>query len=214
MGRLTAEQAAAKVLCVTSAAKHQPNVARLRAGGQPASKVEWIVSVSMLSEGWDVKNVFQIVPHEERAFNSKLLIAQVLGRGLRRPDGWQGEDPIVTVFNHDAWSGRIKHLVNEILEIERRLTSTVDPASPYNFDLHNLDYTRDEDVTTYAKKGEYRLFEDGYVDLPTQVEAEDVTIEFERAVTGEHTKFKTTIQHKTWTVEEVAEQMYPAAEVD
>ena len=119
----------------------------------PASKVEWIVSVSMLSEGWDVKNVFQIVPHEERAFNSKLLIAQVLGRGLRRPDGWKGEDPVVTVFNHDSWSSRIKHLVNEILEIERRLTSTVDPASPHNFDLHNLDYTREEDVTTLHQEG-------------------------------------------------------------
>jgi type III restriction enzyme len=205
---LTAEQAAAKVLCVTSAAKHQPNVAKLRVVDSPASKVEWIVSVSMLSEGWDVKNVFQIVPHQERAFNSKLLIAQVLGRGLRRPDGWKGEEPVVTVFNHDSWSNRIKHLVNEILEIERRLTSTVDPASPHNFELHNLDYTREEDVTTYAKKGEYKLFEEGYVDLPTQVEAEDVTVGFERAVTGEHVKFKTTIQHKTWTVEEVAEQMY------
>src|SRR3990170_359906 len=47
--------------------------------------VEWIVSVSMLTEGWDVKNVFQVVPHEQRAFNSKLLISQVLGRGLRMP---------------------------------------------------------------------------------------------------------------------------------
>jgi type III restriction enzyme len=45
----------------------------------------------------DVKNVFQIVPHEERAFNSKLLIAQALGRDLRRPDGWKGEEPVVTV---------------------------------------------------------------------------------------------------------------------
>ncbi|MGH8274949.1 MAG: DEAD/DEAH box helicase family protein [Terriglobia bacterium] len=205
---LTADQAAAKVLCVTSAAKHQPNVARLRVVDSPASKVEWIVSVSMLSEGWDVKNVFQIVPHEERAFNSKLLIAQVLGRGLRRPDGWKGEEPVVTVFNHDSWSGRIKHLVNEILEIERRLTSTVDPASPHNFKLHNLDYTRDEDATTYTKKGEYNLFADGYVDLPTQLEAEDVTVGFERAVSGDHVKFKTTIQHKTWTAEEVAEEMY------
>ncbi len=205
---LTADQAAGKVLCVTSAAKHLPNVAKLRTVDSPASKVEWIVSVSMLSEGWDVKNVFQIVPHEERAFNSKLLIAQVLGRGLRRPEGWKGEEPVVTVFNHDSWSNRIKHLVNEILEIERRLTSTVDPASPHNFELHNLDYTREEDVTTYAKKGEYKLFEDGYVDLPTQVEAEDVIVGFERAVTGEHVKFKTTIQHKTWTVEDVAEQMY------
>ena|SRR5215472_5621499 len=205
---LKSDQAAAKVLCVTSAAKHQPNVAKLRTVDSPASKVEWIVSVSMLSEGWDVKNVFQIVPHEERAFNSKLLIAQVLGRGLRRPDGWKGDEPVVTVFNHDSWSNRIKHLVNEILEIERRLTSPVDPASPHNFGLHNLDYTREEDVSTYAKKGEYKLFEDGYVDLPTQVEAEDVTVGFERAVSGEHVKFKTMIQHKTWTVEEVAEEMY------
>jgi type III restriction enzyme len=205
---LKADQAAAKVLCVTSAAKHQPNVAKLRVVDSPASKVEWVVSVSMLSEGWDVKNVFQIVPQEERAFNSRLLIAQVLGRGLRRPDGWKGEEPVVTVFNHDSWSNRIKHLVNEILEIERRLTSTVDSTSPHNFELHNLDYTRDEDISTYAKKGEYKLFEDGYVDLPTQVEAEDVTVSFERAVSGEHVKFKTTIQHKTWTVEEIAEQMY------
>jgi type III restriction enzyme len=155
-----------------------------------------------------VKNVFQIVPHEERAFNSKLLIAQVLGRGLRRPDDWKGEDPMVTVFNHDAWSGRIKHLVNEILEIERRLTSSVDPASKWNFELHNLDYTRDEDASEHAKKGEYRLLEEGFVDLPAQVEAEDVTIEFERAVTGEHAKFKTEIQHWTWSAEEVADQMF------
>jgi len=115
---------------------------------------------------------------------------------------------MVTVFNHDAWSGRIKHLVNEILEIERRLTSTVDPASPYNFEPHTLDYTRDEDTSQYAKKGEYRLLEQGYVDLPTQVETEDVTVEFERAVTGEHTTFKTRLRHKTWGVEEVAEQMF------
>jgi type III restriction enzyme len=160
--KITGEQAKTKVLPVTSAREHQPNVARLKLVDSPASKVEWIVSVSMLSEGWDVKNVFQIVPHEERAFNSKLLIAQVLGRGLRRPDGWQGEDPIVSVFNHDAWSGRIKHLVNEILEIERRLTSTVNPTSPHNFELHNLDYTRIEDTTEYAKKGEYRLLHEGF----------------------------------------------------
>lgn len=206
--RTAKAEAEAKVICVTSAAKHQGAVSRLRAVDSKSSKVEWIVSVSMLSEGWDVKNVFQIVPHEERAFNSRLLIAQVLGRGLRRPDGWQGEEPVVTVFNHDAWSGRIKHLVNEVLEIDRRLTSSIDPRSAYNFDLHNLNYRRIEDSTEYAKRGEYRILEEGYVDLPTQIQTEDVTIGFERAVTGEHTKYKTTIQHKTWSVEEVAEQMF------
>ena len=35
-----------------------------------------------------------------------------------------------------------------------------------------------------------------------------MTVEFERAVTGEHTRFRTQLQHKTWGVEEVAEQMF------
>jgi type III restriction enzyme len=44
--KLSAEQAEKKVLPVTSSAKHQPNVARLKLVDSPASKVEWIVSVS------------------------------------------------------------------------------------------------------------------------------------------------------------------------
>lgn len=197
-----------KVLPVTSAREHQVNLSKLKLVDSPSSKVEWIVSVSMLSEGWDVKNVFQIVPHEERAFNSKLLIAQVLGRGLRKPLNWEGEDPIVTVFNHDKWSGQIKHLVDEILEIERRITSSIDPNSTFNFDLYHLNYEREEDTSEYAKKGEYRLFDEGYIELPSQVTQEDVDVEFERAVSGERVKFKTQIKHKTWSIEEVAEKIY------
>jgi type III restriction enzyme len=205
---ISAEQAAKKVLPVTSSPKHQPNVARLKLVDSAAIKVEWIVSVAMLNEGWDAKNVFQIVPHEERAFNSKLLIAQVLGRGLRWPDNWSGEDPLVTVFNHDSWSGRIKHLVDEILEIERRLYSTAVRNAPYHFELHTLDYDRQETTAEYKMKGEYQLLKGGFVDLPSQVEAEDISIEFVRAVTGEHTKFTTRLQHKTYSMEEIAEQMY------
>ena len=206
--KISAEDAARKVLPVTSAAEHQPNIARLRTVDNPASTVEWIGSVSMLSEGWDVKNVFQIVPHQERAFNSKLLVAQVLGRGLRRPEGWTGEDPMVTVFNHDAWSGRIRHLVNEILELERRLSSSVIESSPHHFELLNLDYTRDEEASEHEMTGEYQLLEDGFVVLPSQVEAEDVSIDFETAVTGQRRTFKTQIEHKTYSIEEVAEAMF------
>lgn len=206
--KISADDAERKVLAVSSATEHQTNVVKLKSVDQPASKVEWIVSVAMLNEGWDVKNVFQIVPHEERAFNSKLLIAQVLGRGLRRPDGWVGADPVVTVFNHDAWAGRIRHLVDEILEMENRLSSSVILDSPYNFELHNLDYTRETDTSHYTKKGEYRLLEQGYVDLPSQVEIEDVAIEFEQAISGEHTKFKTKIEHKTYSFADVAQLMY------
>ena len=197
-----------KVLPVSSAKEHQVSMAKLKTVDRSTSKVEWIVSVSMLSEGWDVKNVFQIVPHEWRAFNSKLLIAQVLGRGLRRPNGWKGIEPVVTVFNHDAWANQIRHLVNEILEMENRLSSAVLKDSPYHFDLHNLDYSRETDTTDFMKTGEYRLLEEGCVDLPTQLEVEDVAIEFEQAVTGDHSKFRTVLQHKTHSFEDVAEEMY------
>lgn len=206
--KIPAEGAERKVLAVSSASEHQVNLAHLKTVDRPNSKVEWIISVSMLSEGWDVKNVFQIVPHEERAFNSKLLIAQVLGRGLRRPDGWQGADPVVTVFNHDAWAGRIRHLVDEILEMENKIATSIIENSPYSFDLHNLDYTRETDTGYFVKKGEYRLLEQGFVDLPSQVEVEDVAIEFERAVTGDHAKFKTKLVHTTYSLEDVAEEMF------
>lgn len=176
------------------------------------SKVEWIVSVSMLNEGWDVKRVFQIVPHEERAFNSKLLIAQVLGRGLRWPEGWQGEQPKVTVFNHDAWAQSIRHLVNEILERDKRLYIHVIEDSPHHFELHNINYTLDPTSVKKPMERPYRLFAKGYVDLATESPAEDVTIEFERAKTGERFKWQTKIERHTYTVHEVAQAMYERLE--
>ncbi|MBM3128743.1 MAG: hypothetical protein FJ009_08985 [Chloroflexi bacterium] len=204
--KLSADDADAQVLVVHNNA---PDVRKLPYVDNATSKVEWIVAVSMLNEGWDVKRVFQIVPHEERAFDSKLLIAQVLGRGLRVPEGWQGEQPEVTVFNHDAWAPRIRHLVDEILEIEKRISSHVIEDSPYHFDLHNIDYTREPTSARIVRKeGEYDLFSKGYMDLATDVPAEDVSIEYERALTGERYKWQTQIQHKTYTAREVAEEMY------
>jgi type III restriction enzyme len=187
-----------------------PDVARLPYVDLPSSKVEWIISVSMLNEGWDVKRVFQIVPHEERAFNSKLLISQVLGRGLRVPENWSGEQAEVTVFNHEAWASRIKHLVDEVLEIERRLSSRVLADSPYHFELHQIN-TRVESqtITTKPKEGPYKLF-DGreYINLADDVETEDIKIEFERAGSYQHSTWQTQIHRKTYTPHEIAEAMY------
>ena len=204
---LTPDQADEQVLVVYNNA---PDVQKLPHVDNAANKVEWIVSVSMLNEGWDVKRVFQIVPHEERAFNSKLLIAQVLGRGLRIPPNWRGEQPQVTVFNHDAWAPRIRHLVQEILEMEKRITCRVLPDSPHHFDLHNIDYKIVPTSTSIRKPmtGEYTLFDKGYVDLATDSPAEDVSVTLEQAVTGAQRTWRTTIKHKTYKVREIAEAMY------
>jgi type III restriction enzyme len=50
--------------------------------GKPGEKIQAVISVGMLSEGWDAKTVTHIMGL--RAFTSQLLCEQVVGRGLRR----------------------------------------------------------------------------------------------------------------------------------
>ena len=50
--------------------------------GQPGEKIQNVISVGMLNEGWDAKTVTHIMGL--RAFTSQLLCEQVVGRGLRR----------------------------------------------------------------------------------------------------------------------------------
>ncbi|HRM95409.1 MAG TPA: type III restriction endonuclease subunit R, partial [Alicycliphilus sp.] len=50
--------------------------------GQSGQDLQNVVSVAMLSEGWDAKTVTHIMGL--RAFTSQLLCEQVIGRGLRR----------------------------------------------------------------------------------------------------------------------------------
>lgn len=50
--------------------------------GQPGEQIKHVISVGMLSEGWDAKTVTHIMGL--RAFTSQLLCEQVVGRGLRR----------------------------------------------------------------------------------------------------------------------------------
>ncbi len=50
--------------------------------GEPGAPIQNVISVGMLSEGWDAKTVTHIMGL--RAFTSQLLCEQVVGRGLRR----------------------------------------------------------------------------------------------------------------------------------
>ena len=154
--KISADDAEKKVLIVTS--KHSENRALLKNIDNANNEVEWIISVSMLTEGWDVDNVFQIVPHEERAFNSKLLIAQVLGRGLRVPPEYLAEQPTIIVYNHYKWGEAIRELVEEVMDYEKRVRSyIVEKEKNYNFGLYNLDYEKIEEHKKHLRKGHYKL---------------------------------------------------------
>jgi type III restriction enzyme len=205
---ISKEAAESKVLIVTSANEHKDNIPKLKDVDDKDNPIEWITSVSMLSEGWDVQNVCQIVPHEERAFNSKLLIAQVLGRGLRIPPEYKGEQPVVTVFNHDRWSSSIKHLVNEVLEIEKRIHSyVISKDKDYNFKIHNIDYKKSEEIVEIPKITEYD-FSKGFISLSTQSPRIEEETTYERAVIEAMRVKRTLIEFKMYTAEDVAQTVY------
>jgi type III restriction enzyme len=60
-------------------------VQRLLAVEDPNEPTEVVIHVNMLKEGWDVTNLYTIVPL--RAANARTLVEQSLGRGLRLPYG-------------------------------------------------------------------------------------------------------------------------------
>lgn len=65
---------------------------------------EIVIHVNMLKEGWDVTNLYTIVPL--RAANSKTLVEQSIGRGLRLPYGKRtGVSAVdrLTIVSHDKF---------------------------------------------------------------------------------------------------------------
>lgn len=68
----------------TAAEELRKIIATVGKRGEPGEFVRCVVSVAMLTEGWDANNVTQVLG--VRAFGSQLLCEQVVGRGLRRMD--------------------------------------------------------------------------------------------------------------------------------
>ena len=68
-----------------SGAKEEEMIARLLKVEHTDEPTEIVIHVNMLKEGWDVTNLYTIVPL--RAANARILIEQSIGRGLRLPYG-------------------------------------------------------------------------------------------------------------------------------
>ncbi|MEC5128370.1 DEAD/DEAH box helicase family protein [Verrucomicrobiales bacterium BCK34] len=97
---------AGKVLQVDSSTKkkEEDTVERLLQVESPDEPTEIVIHVNMLKEGWDVNNLFTIVPL--RAANARTLIEQTVGRGLRLPYGHRtGVEAVdrLTIVAHDKF---------------------------------------------------------------------------------------------------------------
>ena len=110
-----------KVIQVDSSktgAQEDEMVERLLKVEHPDEPTEIVIHVNMLKEGWDVTNLYTIVPL--RAANSEILIKQSIGRGLRLPYGKRTGVTIVDRLNivaHDKFQ--------EIVEEAKRPESEI-----------------------------------------------------------------------------------------
>lgn len=109
-----------------------------------------IVSVLMLKEGWDVKNVTTIVGLRAYSSASNILPEQTLGRGLRRMFfGQEDVEEYVSVIGTPAFMDFVESIKAEGVELEKRkMDSTTKAVTPTVIeidhdnpkkDIHRLD---------------------------------------------------------------------------
>ena len=127
-----------KVIQVDSSVKEEETVEKLLTVEQNDNPVEIVIHVNMLKEGWDVTNLYTIVPL--RAANARTLIEQSIGRGLRLPYGRRTGVTAVDRLNivaHDRFQEivdeannpnspiRLKQLVLDEAELSRKTVTVV-----------------------------------------------------------------------------------------
>ena len=199
-----------KAICVISRlaeSEYKQQLDRIESLDEPA---EFIFAVNKLSEGWDVDNVFQIVPLQERIFNSKLLISQVLGRGLRIPRKITSGDvlgnyPIVTVTNHEKFADHIISLIDSVTECETYFSSftlndnnSYSERVRYNFSLFNIKYSP---VTSVEERKPEIVEEPRMFSLYLKAQKEKLNYKVDFLEIGEKA-FK--LSKKFFTVDEIA----------
>lgn len=123
-----------KVLEINSAqrgAEKDENIEQLLSLESADNKIEIVIHVNMLKEGWDVTNLYTIIPL--RASASETLTEQTIGRGLRLPYGTRtGVDEVdrLSIVSHDKYEAIIG-LANDPNSLVRRVYF-IDPTEQSN----------------------------------------------------------------------------------
>lgn len=185
------------------------NVQALLSVEDPNNPVEIVIHVNMLKEGWDVTNLYTIVPL--RAANSKTLVEQSIGRGLRLPYGKRTGVPAVDrlmIVSHD----RFQEIVDEANRPESIIRTGI--VIGRDIPLERSKIVVIEDAATYAING--GTTPDGEVQPPLFTEPEEQKVaqatlevlrEFERLPSSEELKKPEVMQR---IVDRVSEAVRPA----
>lgn len=103
-----------------------------------------IVSVLMLKEGWDVRNVTTIVGLRAYSSKSHILPEQTLGRGLRRMYRDPGVPELVSVVGTDAFMDFVESIKSEGVELEhRKMGPGTEPKAPLVIEVDKENLKKD-----------------------------------------------------------------------
>jgi type III restriction enzyme len=105
-----------------------------------------IVSVLMLKEGWDVRNVTTIVGLRAYGSKSKILPEQTLGRGLRKMYPGNTEE-YVSVIGTDAFMEFVESIQAEGVELERKpMSDSTKALTPMIVEVDSENINKDVDT--------------------------------------------------------------------
>ncbi len=103
-----------------------------------------IVSVMMLKEGWDVRNVTTIVGLRPYSAKSNILPEQTLGRGLRKMYPGNNVQEYVSVVGTDAFMDFVESIQCEGVELERKaMGEGTGPKTPIIVEVDNENTNKD-----------------------------------------------------------------------
>lgn len=108
----------------------EENIEQLLTLEDPENKIEIVIHVNMLKEGWDVTNLYTIIPLRTSA--SETLTEQTIGRGLRLPYGKRtGHDKVdkLTIIAHDNFQRIIEEANKPESIIKQKNIIEIDPAT-------------------------------------------------------------------------------------
>jgi type III restriction enzyme len=168
---------------------------------QADSPYQAIVSVLMLKEGWDVRNVTTIVGLRPYSAKSNILPEQTLGRGLRRMYRDENVAEEVSILGSEAFMDFVESIKSEGLDLEHKpMGQGSAPKAPMIVEIERENMTKDIakleieiPVMTPRIYREYKnlsdldvsSFEHRKVPHKTFSEAEQREIRFEDVVSGQ-----------------------------
>lgn len=111
---------------------------------KPDNEFKAVVSVLVLKEGWDVRNVTTIVGLRPYNSKSRILPEQTLGRGLRRMYKEDDVTELTSVVGTDAFMDFVESIKSEGVELERRkMGEGTTPKAPIVVEIDNQNLKKD-----------------------------------------------------------------------